>query len=59
MQKITPSLNKTDLKLKKELLFNSSKMQPSDDTVQRILKFAATYRVQSIGKDQFVEMFLN
>ncbi|HRZ96530.1 MAG TPA: hypothetical protein P5084_03160 [Paludibacter sp.] len=59
MQKITTPLNKTDLELKKQLSLNSLEMQPTDDTLQRILKFAATYRVQSIGKNQFVEMFLN
>jgi len=59
MQKMTTPLNKTDLELKKQLSLNSLEMQPTDDTLQRILKFAATYRVQSIGKNQFVEMFLN
>jgi hypothetical protein len=59
MQKITTPLNKTDLDVKKQLSFNSSEMQPSDVTLQRILKFAASYRVQPIGKNQFVEMFLN
>ena len=59
MQKITTPLNKTDLEVKKQLSFNSPEMQPSDVTLQRILKFAASYRVQAIGKNQFVEMFLN
>ena len=56
---MTTPLNKTDLEVKKQLSLNSLEMQPTDDTLQRILKFAATYRVQSIGKNQFVEMFLN
>jgi len=59
MQKINTPLNKTDLEVKKQLSFNSPEMQPSDVTLQSILKFAASYRVQAIGKNQFVEMFLN
>lgn len=59
MQKMTTPLNKTDLETKKQLSLNSCKMQPSNDTIQLILRFAASYRAQPIAKNQFVEMFLN
>lgn len=59
MQKMTTPLNKTDLKAQKQLSFNTCEMQPSDDTLKNILKFAASYRAQPIAKNQFVEMFLN
>lgn len=59
MQKITTPLKKADLVTKTKLSINSIQMEPSDDTLQRILNFAASYRVQSIGKNQFAEMFLN
>ena len=59
MQKTTTSLNKTDLKAKKQSSTNNKEMQPNDDTLQRILQFAATYRAQPIAQNQFVEMFLN
>ncbi len=59
MQKTTTLLNKTDLNAKKLSPLDSNAMQPSDDTLHRILQFAATYRVQQVAKNQFVEMFLN
>ena len=59
MQKTTTSLNKTDLKQKKQSSLETKEMQPSDDTLSKILQFAATYRVQPIAQNQFVEMFLN
>lgn len=59
MQKITTSLNKTDVYNEKELTLMHEKMQPKAETIQKILQFAATYRVQELGKNQFIELFLN
>jgi len=59
MQKITTSLKKTDLFNKKELPSMHDQMQPRADTLHKILQFASSYRVQELGKNQFVELFLN
>ncbi len=59
MQKITPLLKKTDLFNKKEMPLSHEKMQPSADTLRTILQFASSYRVQQLGKNQFVELYLN
>jgi hypothetical protein len=34
-------------------------MLPSEETLKKILQFAATYRAQTIGGGQFIEMNLN
>ena len=59
MQKITTSLKKTDLFNEKQLPLKHEQMQPSAATLHTILQFASTYRVQQLGKNQFVELFLN
>jgi hypothetical protein len=58
MQKITTLLNKTVFNPKKNVAIATG-MQPSEATLKTILQFAATYRVEKIGKNQFVEMYLN
>ncbi len=58
MQKITTLLNKTVFNPKKNVAIGTG-MQPSEATLKTILQFAATYRVEKIGKNQFVEMYLN
>jgi len=60
MQKTITPLNKTDLKISKQQLEDcSDKMQPSDSTIQKILQFAANYRVQKISENQYIEMNLS
>lgn len=60
MQKTTPSLNKTDLTLLPEQLNDSNEnMQPSENTLNRIMQFAANYRVQKINDNQYIEMNLS
>lgn len=59
MQKISTPSNKTDLISEKKRLENSQQMQPQTATLQKILQFASTYRVQKIADNQFVELFLN
>jgi len=58
MQKTTTFLNKTVFKPKKNVA-TATEMQPSEATLKTILHFAAVYRVQKIGKNQFVETYLN
>lgn len=55
MQKTTTPLKKTDLKIQT----NETKMEPSSGSLQKIMQFAASYRVQKLNKNQFVEMYLN
>lgn len=59
MQKITTSLKKTDLYTEKKLSLKHDQLQPRAATLDKILQFAASYRTQQIGKNQFVELFLN
>jgi hypothetical protein len=58
MQKTTTFLNKTVFEPKKNVAV-ATEMQPSEATLKTILQFAATYRVEKIGKNQFVETYLN
>lgn len=55
MQKTTTTLKKADLKP----LTNEMNIEPSVQSLQKIMQFAASYRVQKINKNQFVEMYLN
>jgi hypothetical protein len=60
MQKTITPLNKTDLKQTPQQFNNcSDNMQPSDSTLQKILQFAANYRVQKISDNQYIEMNLS
>ncbi|MEA4935400.1 MAG: hypothetical protein VB102_02030 [Paludibacter sp.] len=60
MQEIITPLNKADLQIsKKQSKDCKTSMQPSETTVQRILQFAANYRVQKISENQFIEMNLS
>jgi hypothetical protein len=60
MQRTVTPLNKTDLQKTPQLLKGSSDyMQPSDSAIQKILQFAANYRVQKISENQYVEMNLS
>ncbi len=60
MQKIATPLNKTDLKISNQQLEDCSEpMQPSDSTIQKIMQFAANYRVQKISENQYIEMNLS
>ncbi|MDD3194633.1 MAG: hypothetical protein PHU68_02380 [Paludibacter sp.] len=50
MQKTTP-FNSTD--------FTTMTTGPSDQTIQRILQFAANYRSQKISNGQYVDIILS
>jgi hypothetical protein len=34
-------------------------MQPTDQTLKTIMQFAATYRAEKVGENQYIEMYLN
>ncbi|MFZ4581329.1 MAG: hypothetical protein ACOYM7_01650 [Paludibacter sp.] len=58
MHKTTTSSNKTDFKTKQQLSEKNA-MLPSEETLKKILQFASSYRTQTIGGNQFIEMNLN
>ena len=37
----------------------SIEMEPSEKALNKILQYAASYRVEKIAKDEFVDYFLN
>jgi hypothetical protein len=59
MQKISTSLKKTDLNSEKKRLESHLQMEPKKATLQKILQFASSYRVERITENQFVEWYLN
>jgi hypothetical protein len=59
MQKTTTSFKKTDFLTDKKNYATDVEMQPSDKTLEKILQFAAAYKVQKLSKNQYVEMILN
>ena len=59
MQRITTSLNKTDLISANKRFETKIQLQPSNDTLHRILQFASCYRVTKISENQYIEMYLN
>jgi hypothetical protein len=58
MQKFTTLSNKTDL-FKTKRAENAPELQPKQETLNRILQFAAAYRVQKSSENQYIELFLN
>ncbi|MDP4240165.1 MAG: hypothetical protein Q8904_11915 [Bacteroidota bacterium] len=59
MDKLTTSPKETDLNLEKTRFENRQQMQPKAATLQEILQFAASYRVERITENQYVEWHLN
>jgi hypothetical protein len=59
MQKISTSPKKTDLFKEKKRLENSQNLQPKAATLNKILQFASSYRVEQITENQYVEWYLN
>jgi len=59
MIKISTQSKKTDVNSGKKKLENRQQLQPSSATLQKILQFASSYRVQQITDDQLVEWYLN
>ena len=59
MQRFFTKLKKTDLISENKRLKKSLEMQPQASTLQNILQFASSYRVERIADNQFVELFLN
>ena len=59
MRKISTQQKKTDLVSDKEQLDNHQELQPKAVSLQRILQFASSYRVEEIIENQYIEWYLN
>ena len=59
MQKITISSKMVELNNNNQSTVVKQKMEPKKETLNSILQFASTYRVEKIAQNQFVEMCLN
>jgi len=59
MQKISTQPKKTDLFSEKKWAEKRPEIQPRQATLQKILQFASSYRVEQIAENQFVELLLN
>lgn len=59
MQKTTTSLNKVDLIEIKLTLKNLDEMKPSDQTIQKIMRFASNYRAIQLNQDQHIDLILS
>jgi hypothetical protein len=59
MQKMSTSSKKTDLISEKKKLLKSKDLQPQNATIQKILQFASSYRVEKATDNQYIELFLN
>ena len=59
MQKITTTQKKTDLNSENKMPENRQQLQPGAATLQKILQFASSYRVERITENQYVEWYLN
>jgi len=59
MQKITSSLKRKE----KDVALNRSesrdKMEPTDASLDKIMQFASSYRVEKLKDNEFVELILN
>ena len=58
MQKVSTLSNKADL-FKTKRPESDQELQPKQETLNRILQFAAAYRVQKSSENQYIELFLN
>ena len=59
MQKFSTTPKKTDLNSERKRLEDRQQLQPKAVTLQKILQFASSYRVERIKENQYVEWYLN
>ena len=58
MRKVSTLVHST-LKINSQKVSTVSAMNPSETTVNKILQFAASYRVEKVSENDFVELLLN
>ncbi len=59
MQKFSTTPKKTDLNTEKKRLEERQLLQPKTASLQKILQFASSYRVERINENQYLEWYLN
>ena len=59
MQKFSTLSNKTDFLKNTKRPVTALEFQPKQETLNRILQFAASFRVEKTRENQYVELFLN
>ena len=59
MLKITASMKNADSNKEKKNRSYLMELQPSVSSLEKIMQFAACYKVEKIENEQFVELFLN
>lgn len=59
MQKMSTPQNKTELFKENNRLSEGQLLEPKKSTVDKVLQFASTYRVEKINNNQYIDMFLN
>jgi hypothetical protein len=59
MQNLSTTPKKTDLNFQKKRPENCLQIQPKEATLQKILQFASSHRVERISENQFIEWYLN
>jgi hypothetical protein len=59
MQNLSSTPKKTDLNYEKKRTENCLQIQPKEATLQKILQFASSYRVERISENQYIEWYLN
>jgi hypothetical protein len=59
MRTISTFLKKANLPTEKQRSIIYHQLQPKEDSLQKILQFASTYRVEQVSENQFVELYLN
>ncbi|MHB9056080.1 MAG: hypothetical protein ACYC2P_08020 [Paludibacteraceae bacterium] len=40
-------------------VLTAQKMEPRESSIDKIIKFAASYRVEKVSKDEFIGYYLN
>ena len=58
MRKVSTLVHST-LKINSQKVSTVSAMNPSETSVNKILQFAASYRVEKVSENDFVELLLN
>ncbi len=58
MRKVSTLVHST-LKINSQKVSTVSAMNPSETSVNKILQFAASYRVEKVSENEFVEFVLN
>lgn len=59
MHKNSTLTKSTQTSVKNETYQKDQMQQPKEETLQKILQFAASYRTEKLNNDRYIEMILN